>query len=353
MKAILHLICLLAIVVALRPTAAQEETQPATGRLAKAIPQLGDADYPAPTPSTRHTEKAAHTASDAATTSQFSPPETVILWPDQAPVGDGTCEKSKTQVTVCRPAHPNGTAVVICPGGGYGGLVTGAEGTGIAQWLNAHHITGIVLEYRLPHGRAFVPLLDAQRAIRLARTKAKEWGCNPQHIGIMGFSAGGHLASTAATHFDTGDANATDPVERAGCRPDFAVLVYPVITMGEKGHGGSKQNLLGASPDAERIELFSNEKQVTRSTPRTFLAHALDDKAVPPDNSRMFYEALRAQNVPARYLELPSGGHGLNGYKGPMWDAWQNGVLEWLKSLGLIPEQDAPKPALPSTPAPN
>ncbi|MEI6396406.1 MAG: prolyl oligopeptidase family serine peptidase, partial [Verrucomicrobiota bacterium] len=126
--------------------------------------------------------------------------------------------------------------------------------------------------------------------------------------------------------------------------PDFAVLVYPVITMSEKTHSGSKQNLLGPAPSSETVELFSNEKQVTPMTPPTFLAHALDDKAVSPDNSRLFYEALQKQKVPSRYLELPSGDHGLNGYKGPMWDAWQSGALKWLASLGLIPEQDVDSP---------
>jgi lysophospholipase L1-like esterase/dienelactone hydrolase len=284
------------------------------------------------------------TQSPASVTGKTLTPEKVALWPDQAPVGDGTHEKADAIITVYHPAKANGAAAVICPGGGYGGLVTGAEGSGIAQWLNAHGVTGIVLEYRLPRGRAFVPLLDAQRAIRLMRAKGKEWGCDPQRIGIIGFSAGGHLASTAATHFDTGNAAATDPIERVGCRPDFAVLVYPVITMSEKTHRGSKQNLLGPTPSPATVELFSNEKQVTPKTSPTFLAHALDDKAVSPDNSRQFYEALQKQNVPSRYLELPSGGHGLNGYKGPMWDAWQSGALKWLASLGLIPEQDADSP---------
>ncbi len=283
-------------------------------------------------------------------TAEASPPEKVVLWPDQAPVGDGLFEKTEASITVYRPLHPNGAAVVICPGGGYGGLVMGAEGSGIAQWLNKHGITGIVLEYRLPRGRAFVPLLDAQRAIRMVRAKGKEWGCDPQRIGIIGFSAGGHLAATAATHFDPGSATAADPIARVGCRPDFALLVYPVITMGEKGHGGSRQNLMGSSPSAETVELFSNEKQVTAQTPPVFLAHALDDKVVSPGQSRSFYEALQAQKVPSRYLELPSGDHGLNGYKGPMWDAWQSGALQWLASLRLIPEPDA---AQAITPPPN
>jgi acetyl esterase/lipase len=148
------------------------------------------------------------------------------------------------------------------------------------------------------------------------------------------------LASTAATHFDAGHPAAADPVEREGCRPDFAVLVYPVITMHEKTHSGTRQNLLGPTPSAETVELFSNEKQVTARTSPTFLAHALDDRAVAPENSRQFYEALQAHQVPSRYLELPSGDHGLNGYKGPMWDAWQSGALKWLAALKLIPDED-------------
>lgn len=272
------------------------------------------------------------------------PPEKLALWPDQAPVGDGKMESVNAFITVFHPAKANGAAVVICPGGGYGGLVTGPEGSGIAQWLNAHGVTGIVLEYRLPRGRAFVPLLDAQRALRTVRTKAAAWGCDPQRIGIIGFSAGGHLASTAATHFDVGNAAATDPIERASSRPDFAVLVYPVISMGEKSHGGSKQNLLGPNPSAELADLFSNEKQVTAQTSPTYLAHAVDDRAVSIENSRMFHEALKAKGVATQCLELPSGDHGLNGYQGPMWNAWQSGALKWLASLKLIPERDADSP---------
>lgn len=265
------------------------------------------------------------------------PPTKVVLWPEEAPVGDGTFEKTAASITVYRPARPNGAAVVICPGGGYGGLVTGPEGVGIAEWLNRHGMVGIVLEYRLPRGRPFVPLLDAQRAIRTARTRSADWGCDPRRLGIMGFSAGGHLAATAATHFDTGRSAAADPIERVSCRPDFAVLVYPVITMGDRAHGGSKDNLLGPSPTPETVACFSNERQVTAQTPPTFLAHALDDTMVLPDHSRLFYEALQAHRVPSRYLELPSGGHGLNGYQGPMWEAWQTGAIEWLTARKVIP----------------
>ena len=264
-------------------------------------------------------------------------PRRIELWKKRAPVGDGTFQESEVWITLHPPERPSGTAIVICPGGGYGTLVTGPEGHGIAKWLNRHGITGVVLEYRLPKGRSHVPLLDAQRAIRTVRSNAKSWNLDPARIGIMGFSAGGHLASTAGTHFDAGEADSKDPVQRVSCRPDFMILVYPVITMGDKGHQGSRNNLLGKNPEAKLVELFSNEKQVTANTPPTFLAHAKDDRPVPPENSRMFSEALRAKKVPAHYLELPSGGHGLNGYKGPMWDAWQKGSLSWLAEMKLVP----------------
>ena len=154
----------------------------------------------------------------------------------------------------------------------------------------------------------------------------------------MGFSAGGHLASTADTHFDEGRPAAVDPIDRLSCRPDFAILVYPVITMGEHiTHSGSQHNLMGKNPSPELVKLLSNEKQVTARTPPTFLAHAHNDKAVPPENSRAFYEALRANKVPAEFVELPSGGHGLNGYKGPMWDEWQQKALRWLAEMNFIP----------------
>ncbi|WP_339676798.1 alpha/beta hydrolase, partial [uncultured Gimesia sp.] len=215
------------------------------------------------------------------------------------------------------------------------------EGHGIAKWINQHGITGIVLEYRMPHGRSYVPLLDAQRAIRLVRANAKRWDIDPDRVGIMGFSAGGHLASTAATHFDKGDPQAKEAIDRESSRPDFAILVYPVVTMGDSTHGGSRKNLLGNNPTPELVELFSNEKQVTAQTPPIFLAHAVDDKPVPIKNSQDLYAALQAKKIPSQLLELPSGGHGLNGYKGPMWDAWQKQSLEWLAKLKIIPEQDA------------
>jgi acetyl esterase/lipase len=265
-------------------------------------------------------------------------PLRLSIWPEEAPLGDGKFEKVAVPITVHlpEPGLANGAALVICPGGGYGGRVVEGEGHGIARWLNAHGIAGVVLEYRLPNGNYHRPMLDAQRAIRVVRSHAAEWKLDPRRVGIIGFSAGGHLASTAGTHFDVGNAKAADPVERLTCRPDFMVLVYPVITMGEKTHGGSRRNLLGPSPSAELVELYSNEKQVTDKTPPAFLTHARTDAVVPVAHSQMFYEALKAHGVPAELQEFPKGDHGYNGYHGEEWDAWQKRSLEWLGERGLL-----------------
>lgn len=259
------------------------------------------------------------------------------LWGGQAPNGDGSSDTADAFITIHRPAKANGTAVVICPGGGYGGLCVQPEGTGIANWLGRHGITGVVLEYRLPHGRATVPLLDAQRAIRTVRARAGELGLDPTRIGIMGFSAGGHLASTAATHGDAGEAMAADAIARTSCRPDFAILIYPVISMGPEAHAGSRQNLLGKVQTPELMRAYSNELQVTAATPPSYLAHARDDTVVSIANSQSFAAACDKAGVPVRLLELATGGHGLNGYQGPSWDAWQSGALAWLAERGLVP----------------
>jgi acetyl esterase/lipase len=260
------------------------------------------------------------------------------LWNGDAPEGDGKfSDSSKAKLTVHLAEQPNGAAVVICPGGGYGGLVTKGEGHGIATWLNAHGIAGIVLEYRLPAGRPYVPLLDAQRAIRTVRAHATKWKLDPKKVGIIGFSAGGHLASTATVHFDLGEGKNTDPIARESSRPDFSVLIYPVISMEEGVHRGSKKNLMGETPAAGLPDYFSSQKHVTAATPPAFLAHAIDDKVVPIENSRMFYEAQKKAGLPTRLVELPNGGHGLNGYKGPSWDKWQAESLLWLKEIKVLP----------------
>ena len=173
------------------------------------------------------------------------------------------------------------------------------EGKQIADILLPRGIAAIVVKYRLPNGHHLVPANDARRAIRTVRHNATTWNINPGRVGVWGFSAGGHLASTAGTHFDVGNSNAAEPVERVSCRPDFMILVYPVITMGSGTHQGSKNNLLGRKAPPKLVELFSNEKQVTTKTPPAFLAHAVDDRPVPPENSRQFYAALKSKKVSA------------------------------------------------------
>ena len=260
----------------------------------------------------------------------------ISLWDGKAPIGEKTTEAADASIYVHRPERPNGAAMVICPGGGYGGLVMGGEGHGIAKWLNSNGIVGVVLQYRLPKGNPHRPVSDIQRAIRTVRSKADEWGIDPSRVGVIGFSAGGHLASTAATQFDEGNETSADPIEKFSSRPNFAVLVYPVITMGEATHKGSKQRLLGTDPDEDLVRRYSGELQVTAKTPPCYLTHALDDKVVVPENSKEFHHSLKKVGVSTEYLELPSGGHGLNGYKGPMWDKWQAGMLEWLGSIGVL-----------------
>lgn len=264
--------------------------------------------------------------------------ETLPLWNGDAPEGDGKfSDSSMAKLTVHLPDNPNGAAIVICPGGGYGGLVTKGEGHGIAAWLNAHGIAGIVLEYRLPAGRPYVPLLDAQRALRTVRANAAKWKIDAKKVGIIGFSAGGHLASTATVHFDLGEGKNTDAIARESSRPDFSILIYPVISMDVGVHRGSKKNLMGETPAAGLPEYFSTQKHVTAATPPAFLAHAIDDKVVDIENSRMFFAAQQKAGLPTRLVELPNGGHGLNGYKGPSWDKWQAESLLWLKGLKVIP----------------
>jgi acetyl esterase/lipase len=257
-------------------------------------------------------------------------PISLSIWNDQAPINNKEFETANVKITVYRSNVENCPAMVICPGGGYGTLVVGPEGHGIAKWLNQNGIAGVVLEYRLPKGRSMVPLLDAQRALRTVRSRAMEWSIDPKRVGIIGFSAGGHLAATAGTHFDDGNAKAADPIDRISSRPNFIIMVYPVIQYNEKTPAVVVKNLLGANATDEQMKWFSLEQQVTDRTPPAFLAHAINDKIVPAIHSKAFHEAMQSKGRKSRYLELPSGDHGLDGYKGPMWDAWQKESLEWL-----------------------
>jgi len=233
----------------------------------------------------------------------------------------------------------NGAAVVVCPGGGYAGLAYDHEGIQIGKWLNSLGVAAFVLRYRHRPHRHPIPLGDAQRAIRIVRSRgAKEWGVDPKRIGIMGFSAGGHLAASATTHFDAGKPDADDPIDRVSCRPDFSILIYAVISM-KKGvtHGGSRGNLLGPKPDAKLVTLMSNELQVTPRTPPNFLVHATSDRAVPPANSELFHAACRKAGVPSELRLYKQGGHGFGlGRKGHDSAEWPARCAAWLKGRKLL-----------------
>jgi acetyl esterase/lipase len=269
--------------------------------------------------------------------SQAAPVET--LWPDGAPGAQGNRDADSPTLTVYLPPKDKatGTAVVICPGGGYRNLAMDHEGHQVARWLNSLGAAAFIVKYRLAPYRHPAPLSDAQRAIRTVRARAGEWGVAPGRVGILGFSAGGHLASTAATHFDGGRADAEDPVERQSCRPDFAVLAYPVISLTEAcTHKGSRDNLLGPQPDAKLLKGLSNETQVTAKTPPTFLVHTAEDKAVPPENSLLFFQALRKAGVPAELHVYEKGAHGLGlGKPGTPFASWPARCEEWLRGRGL------------------
>jgi acetyl esterase/lipase len=267
-------------------------------------------------------------------------PSTIQLWPNGAPGALGTAATDQPTLTVYLPAqNPTHTGIVVCPGGGYIELATDLEGTQVAHWLNARGVAAFVLTYRLgPRYHYPIELLDAQRAIRYVRSHSAENGLDPTHIGIWGFSAGGHLASTAGTHFDQGHSNATDPIDRASSRPDFLVLAYPVISM-EPGitHAGSLHNLLGEQPNPMLQNELSNETQVTTETPPTFLFSTTKDQAVPVMNSVLFYEALLRAGVPAELHIFEQGRHGSGlGIGNPQLSMWPILLQNWLHLHGWM-----------------
>lgn len=273
--------------------------------------------------------------------------ETLFLWPDGPPSDNGLSGPeraggcvgniSEAKLFVYLPAadKATGAAVVVTPGGGYGVVCEQTEGHAIARILQPLGIATIIVHYRLPNGRHTIPAEDARRAIRTVRHNAKAWRIDPKRVGVWGFSAGGHLASTVATVFDAGDATASDAVERQSSRPDFAILFYPVISM-EEGvtHGGSRRNLLGADPSPERVAQYNNDARVSKDTPPVFLLHAGDDGAVPIENALRFHRALLAHRVPAEALLFEKGGHGPGAFtRNP---SWQGAFEAWLKRRGLL-----------------
>jgi acetyl esterase/lipase len=264
-----------------------------------------------------------------------------LLWPLGAPGAVRNEPEDRPKITVYRAPTETatGAAVVVCPGGGYWVVAADHEGRQVAEWLNSLGVSAFVLQYRLaPRYAHPTPLLDVQRAIRLVRARALEWGVDPERVGVLGFSAGGHLASSAATLFDDGDPGAEDPIDTFGSRPDFAVLCYPVITfVGPGVHEGSRKNLLGPEPEPALVWKLSTEQQVTPRTPPTFLFHTGDDAAVPVQNSIGFYEAMQRAGVPGELHVFAHGRHGVGlAPDDPALSRWPDLCARWMKGLGLL-----------------
>ena len=278
--------------------------------------------------------------------------EIIPLWPDSIPNQRVSNEEERQiqreellwvenvqvpTLEVYLPArgHSNGNAVLIFPGGGYHGLAYDWEGTDIAKWLNANGIAAFVVKYRLPVSASIInrheaPLQDAQRAIRIVKSKSEEWGIT-EKVGIIGFSAGGHLASTLGTHYEEETNGANDNIEAISARPDFMLLIYPVISFQNNPHAGSRDALLGENQSEQLLQYYSSETQVTPSTPPTILIHSSDDGAVPVENSLDFYNALREHNVPAELHIFPYGGHGYSlALDDPHLHSWTDLVIQWI-----------------------
>jgi acetyl esterase/lipase len=269
-------------------------------------------------------------------------PVRVRLWEDGAPGTPATKAENEPVLFLYRATGEGAmkTAVVVCPGGGYRHLAMDHEGRQIAEWFNALGVTAAVLQYRNNSSghQHPVPMMDGQRAIRAVRARCDEWGLDPQKIGVMGFSAGGHLASTLATHFDGGQGDSADVIERASSRPDFVILCYPVISMTESYmHGGSRENLLGKKPDAALARSLSNETQVTSDTPPTFIFQTDADTAVPAENCVAFYLALRRAGVPAEMHIYQDGKHGVGLAREVVaTSTWPERLRDWMRVRGLV-----------------
>jgi acetyl esterase/lipase len=267
-------------------------------------------------------------------------PKAEPLYPKSAPGALGDKDADVPTFTPFLPPadKATGAAVVICPGGGYGGLAISYEGMDVGAWMAKRGVAGFVLKYRVAPYKHPVPLQDAQRALRTVRARAKEFGVDPTRVGILGFSAGGHLASTAATHFDDGKADAADPIDKMSCRPDFAVLCYPVVTLKPPyAHMGSRYNLLGKDADEKLVESLCNDQQVTDKTPPTFLFHTADDNAVPVENSLLFFDALHKAKVPAELHVYEHGRHGVGlAPNDPVLSSWPELLERWMQAHGWM-----------------
>lgn len=263
----------------------------------------------------------------------------IVLWENGAPNAIGKLPEDIPMLTPFLAAKETatGAAIVVLPGGGYSHLSETKEGSDVAKWLNSLGISAFVLKYRLGM-RYHQPnqLLDAARALRTVRARSKEWNLDEKRIGILGFSAGGHLASTLATHFDAGNADAKDAIDKVSSRPDLQILIYPVVTMGEFTHSGSKKNLLDENPTADLIKLYSNELQVTAETPPAFLVHTMTDSTVPVENSLQYIAALRKAKVPFEFHLYERGPHGFGlAPNDPILATWAARCADWLGVHGF------------------
>jgi acetyl esterase/lipase len=267
--------------------------------------------------------------------------DSLLLWPEGAPgaLGPGPEDKPKLTPYPAAAAVANGTGVVVCPGGGYRNLASDHEGKQVAEWLNTLGVSAFVVQYRVgPRYRHPVPLQDAQRALRLVRARARDFGVDPARLGILGFSAGGHLAATTGTHDGEGAPAANDPIDRMSARPDFMVLAYPVMSMAAPyAHRGSVQSLLGDTPDPRLLEDLSNERRVTARTPPAFLFHTADDATVPVENSLAFTQAMHEAGVPVELHVFPKGKHGLGlAPADPVLSQWPGLCAAWMRAMGLL-----------------
>lgn len=264
----------------------------------------------------------------------------IRLWEADAPNAIGKEAQDIPTITPFLPSKDiaTGAAVLVLPGGGYARLSDVKEGSDVAKWLNSLGIAAFVLKYRLgPRYNQPNQLIDAARALRTIRFRAKEWGLDEKRIGILGFSAGGHLASTLSTKFDSGNSNSVDEIERISSRPDLQILIYPVITMGVLTHKGSKLNLLGENPTAELIQKYSNELQVTKDTPPAFVVHTMTDAGVPVENSMLYVSALRKNGVPFEVHLYEQGPHGFGlAPTNPYLASWAGRCADWLTLHGFI-----------------
>ena len=268
-------------------------------------------------------------------------PEVELLWPSGAPGALSNADEDRPSLTVHLPERANSArfGIIVCPGGGYHALAMDYEGHEVAEWLNTLGIAGFVLKYRLgPRYHHPIEMKDGQRAVRFVRFHAKDYGIVPDRIGVWGFSAGGHLASTLGTHFDNGRPEAADPIDRLSCRPDFMVLAYPVISFSTPyAHKGSLENLLRDRPQPRRVQSLSNELQVTPHTPPTFLFHTTSDEGVPAENSVLFYLALRKNHVKAELHVFERGHHGVGlAPKDPVLSAWPTLLANWFRTRGWL-----------------